>query len=171
MDVRTLSLITDDVKYLYCAAHNFQSFLQDSSISRRHYGRRLIDLMAIQAHVPPGIVLPVDLMAFFFNCAQREAIKHMAPGVTSQELDIYFPNPPELAENAQIILQRLEQSQLLRALGQQSRPGQRNRRYGRGGRGGGRFRDSSVGRDVQSAGTGVRGRQNTPRRSRSRSRS
>ena len=128
---RHLSLITDDVRYLFEAARNFSAFLLDTSLSRRRFGRRTGDLLAIQSFVKPGDSLSTELLAFFFNSAQREAIKLIRPSVTDVDLDVYFPAPPALAESAQEILQRIEQPLILRALvnrGFRDGPGGRGRR-------------------------------------------
>ena len=135
VDARSLALITDDIHYLYVAAHSFQAFLQDTSLGRRDFGRRTADLLAIQAFVPVGSALSPDLAAFFFNSAQKEVIRRVRPSVTQADLDVYFPAPPALAVNAQDILVKLDQPLVLRALAHAA--GRGGAAFGGGGSGGG----------------------------------
>ena len=113
-----LGLISDDIKYLFVAGSsydNFRAFLADPSLSRRRFGRRLDDLLAIQQFAG-DTMLNLNLMAYFFNMAQREALCLMRPDVTAADLAIYFPEPPTLVESAQVILQRMDSALMLRAM-------------------------------------------------------
>jgi hypothetical protein len=136
---RVLALITDDIAYLAAAARQFGGFLLDTTLSRRNFGRRNGDLLAIQTYVPAADAMNADLLAYFFNSAQREVVKILRPAVTQSDLDIYFPAPPGLVANAQDILRLLDQPLLLRALASRQGFGA-DSGGGRGRRRGRRFR-------------------------------
>jgi len=135
---RGLQSITDDVAYLKAASVRFDAFLLDTTFGRRNYGSVTPFLNAIQSFTMPGDHINPRLIAFFFNSAQKEALRLLRPQITAADLAIYFPPPPTLIDNAQDILQRMDQPLLLRALAQRAGGGGRGGR----GRGGGRGRRS-----------------------------
>jgi hypothetical protein len=155
--IRALSLLTDDVAYLHAASRNFMAFLADTSLSRRNYGYRTRDLLAIQSLTRDPAQINPELIGFFFNSAQREAIKAIRRDVRDADLDVYFPAPPMLAASAQDVLQRLDQPLLLRAMAQGGR-GRGGGGYSFRGGGRGRHRGSQGRANGESGGGGGRSR-------------
>lgn len=139
--VRELGAMSDDVAYcrVVCADQaGFLAFLQDSSLSRRRFGYRTADLLAIQSYCAAGEQFPGDFLLYLFNSAQRECVYGLLPGITDADMDTFFPAPPRLASSAADVLRDLQTPLALRAAisgRPQGAGGGGARRGRRGGRG------------------------------------